>query len=80
MTETKYLLFSGEDYYPGGGFEDFRGAYSSIKDAKADFHFNWHNWADICIWTGETLKRILIFTSSNAEWRTEEEMSGYQGH
>ena len=29
----RYLLFSGEDYYPSGGAYDFIGSFESIEDA-----------------------------------------------
>lgn len=28
-----YLLFAGEDYYPSGGMEDFRGTFNTIAEA-----------------------------------------------
>jgi hypothetical protein len=30
----RYLLFAGAAYYPGGGWEDFRGHYDSVEAAK----------------------------------------------
>lgn len=29
----RYLLFVGDNYYPEGGWNDFRGAFDSIDDA-----------------------------------------------
>ncbi len=29
-----YMLFAGDNYYPAGGFLDFKGFYSSIEDAR----------------------------------------------
>lgn len=29
----KYLAFSGECYYPGGGWEDFKGDFDNITEA-----------------------------------------------
>lgn len=31
----KFLLFAGEDYYPGGGARDFQGAFDSFEEAVA---------------------------------------------
>ncbi len=28
-----FLLFAGHDYYPGGGWEDFKGCYPTVGDA-----------------------------------------------
>ncbi len=30
----KYLLFSGDMYYPCGGWDDFQGEYDTIEEAK----------------------------------------------
>lgn len=29
----RYLLFGGDTYYPGGGWEDYRGGFDSVEDA-----------------------------------------------
>jgi len=31
---SKIMLFAGNNYYPEGGWEDFRGEYDSIEEAK----------------------------------------------
>lgn len=28
----RYLLFKGVDYYPSGGWEDFKGDYDSVDE------------------------------------------------
>ena len=33
---NKYLLFSGEDYYPEGGWLDYCGAFATIEEAKSN--------------------------------------------
>lgn len=33
-TLNNYMLFYGEKWYPGGGWWDFHGCYSTIKKAK----------------------------------------------
>jgi len=34
---NRYLLFSGDDYYPSGGWQDFRGDFETIEKAKEHF-------------------------------------------
>lgn len=31
----RYVLFTGDNYYPSGGFYDFNGAYEILEDAKS---------------------------------------------
>jgi hypothetical protein len=31
----QYLLFAGEEYYPRGGMQDFRGDFDALNDAQA---------------------------------------------
>ena len=39
---NRYLLFSGEAYYPGGGAEDFRGSYATMVECmQSDGVFSW---------------------------------------
>jgi len=47
----RFLLFAGNDYYPEGGANDFKGSYDSIEDAvKAhnpkEFEYD-GGWANI---------------------------------
>lgn len=30
---TRYLVFAGADYYPSGGFKDYRGMYYTFDEA-----------------------------------------------
>ena len=30
----QYLVFAGSDYYPSGGWKDFKGSFDSIDEAK----------------------------------------------
>ena len=45
---NRYLLFSGEAYYPGGGAEDFQGSYATVAECvQADGIFaEWWNILD----------------------------------
>ena len=31
----RFLVFSGDHYYPSGGWKDFRGSYAILEEAKA---------------------------------------------
>jgi hypothetical protein len=31
-----FLLFAGANYYPDGGWHDFRGAYQTLESARAE--------------------------------------------
>ena len=37
----KFLLFMGDVYYPSGGWEDFKGAFATIEDARAQIKEQW---------------------------------------
>tara|TARA_Y100000593_G_C4245816_1_gene304594 strand:+ start:101 stop:364 length:264 start_codon:yes stop_codon:yes gene_type:complete len=49
-----FLLFGGDDYYPGGGMSDFRGRFDSIASAEeAARNVMFKNaWSDtgVCQW------------------------------
>jgi len=30
----RYLLFAGEQYYPGGGWEDYKGTFATLEEAQ----------------------------------------------
>lgn len=32
----RYLVFAGKNYYPGGGWSDFRGAFDDLESAAAE--------------------------------------------
>lgn len=61
----RFLLFAGARYYPGGGWEDFKGSFDSHKEAEQyslslelseEYYGYWAHWVDIE--TSE--KRILV--------------------
>lgn len=31
----RYIVFAGSDYYPGGGWGDFRGDFDTLEEARA---------------------------------------------
>jgi len=51
MNNEKYLVFAGRNYYPYGGWEDFKGIFNTIEDAQKSFENeseNYYNeWAHI---------------------------------
>ena len=32
-----YMLFAGQDFYPGGGWNDFRGTFDTIREAVSAY-------------------------------------------
>jgi hypothetical protein len=34
--EGRYLLFAGDAYYPGGGWEDFKGRFATAEEGAAE--------------------------------------------
>jgi hypothetical protein len=76
-----YALFAGSNFYPSGGWEDFKGYFSSVANAKLWLQKNepnaHHMWAHIVY-----NHKIMLWAScpSNQwigedgtwEWRTEE--------
>ena len=51
----KYLVFSGDNYYPAGGWADFDGAFDDLEEAKlaaSDPNFDWGHvvcTANMCV-------------------------------
>ena len=76
-----YMLFSGSNFYPSGGWDDFKGYFSSIEDAKLWLQKNepnaHHMWAHIVynhkiiLWA--SCQDNLVFAENGLwQWRTEE--------
>lgn len=45
----KYLLFAGPDYYPAGGWGDFRGDFATPEEAEEyaeSLSQDWHHIVD----------------------------------
>lgn len=34
--KERYLLFTGQYYYPSGGFSDYMGSFKTINDARSN--------------------------------------------
>lgn len=61
----KYMLFSGNDFYPLGGWQDFKGCFESIEKAKEWSEINepdpMFSWAHI------VCENKIILTATEAE-------------
>ncbi len=44
--KKRYLLFSGDEYYPSGGWEDFQGYFESLEDALKASKNDWWQVVD----------------------------------
>lgn len=45
----RFILFAGSEYYPGGGWNDFRGFFDSTEEINqylAGKSFDWWHWYD----------------------------------
>ncbi len=43
----RYLLFSGDEYYPRGGWDDFQGEYDTLEEAKIIVERQGDDWYHI---------------------------------
>lgn len=50
----RFLLFAGETYYPGGGWDDFVDDYDTLEEAEAKAKTLKENWWDIVDTTTKT--------------------------
>lgn len=56
-----FLLFSGSEYYPSGGADDFRGAFATAKEAFDEANKPQKypdDWYHVVRFTGETFVRV----------------------
>lgn len=64
----RYLLFSGEQYYPGGGWTDFGGDFDTVEEAMEaaglSQRYNWAHIADV------KLKKVIL--NQYETWESEE--------
>jgi hypothetical protein len=58
----RYLLFAGDEYYPSGGWQDYKGRFDSVKEAlkaaasgtkNLDFQGTWDWWQIVDLATGK---------------------------
>lgn len=54
----KYLLFTGDTYYPSGGWDDFVDDFDSIEEALAYAAKNGRDWFHI---VDTEIKRIIRY-------------------
>ena len=65
---TQYLLFCGENYYPSGGMDDFRGVFPTLESAQLSFaslRQQDRDWAQIAECTDNVPRVILMWTYEN---------------
>jgi hypothetical protein len=55
----KYLLFAGENYYPKGGMNDFKGSFDTVEESENEYYTNevqrYNSWEWYQIVDSETL-------------------------
>lgn len=78
-----YLLFAGNNFYPCGGWDDFKGGFSSIANAKLwlqknqpDANFGWahivYDWK-IIMWASCSNGDCPVYGEDGMwQWRLEE--------
>jgi hypothetical protein len=54
----RYLLFCGTQYYPNGGWEDFRNSYRSLREAEINADGDWWHIVDAA--TGQIVKEYSL--------------------
>lgn len=68
-----YLLFAGSDYYPSGGWDDFRGSFKTIEEAKAaaaeikSYGSNVYDWYQIVDFA-PTMNRMEVILTARGEY------------
>ena len=45
--QNKYILFAGSNYYPLGGFDDLKGRFATVEDAKKHAQRAGYDWYHI---------------------------------
>lgn len=67
----RYLLFSGSNFYPEGGWVDFNGYFSSVEDCKKHLENlheeTWCKWAHIV-----HKDKVILCASGNPNFRIKE--------
>lgn len=46
-TPGRYALFVGDYYYPGGGWDDYQGSFSSLEEAQVSYTPSAWKWAHV---------------------------------
>lgn len=66
MRKTTYLVFAGDQYYPIGGAEDFRGAYDDPSEALLSIPGD-KDWGQVAEFDGTHL--VIVAERRNGEVR-----------
>ena len=53
----RFLLFSGANYYPVGGWDDFKGAFDTVKEATDEGYRKGDDWFHVV--DRETLELMI---------------------
>lgn len=69
-----YLLFAGENYHPRGGVLDYKGTFSTLKEAhteaKEDFWMSLGTWAHVAVIEEDgTLRLVSVRCTVKRSWR-----------
>lgn len=60
MELVRYMLFAGEEYYPCGGMEDFKGHFATIAELVERIgRYDWFNVYDLV--THSTVDTVMIY-------------------
>lgn len=62
----RYLAFSGDNYYPGGGWNDYKGSEDSLEMAKLLCDGEWGH-----IVNSETEREVAWFCNARAWFQNE---------
>jgi hypothetical protein len=65
----RYLVFSGDNYYPSGGGDDFKFAYDDLEEAKKkaeELHTPTHKWAHVF----DCVRCAVIYEKTHEGWRS----------
>jgi len=81
LTNAKYLLFYGPRFYPRGGWDDFKGFFLSIEDAKTEvlevrksdsYDAEWAQIIDLGIANDTIILEVMQEANGNFEWEVKE--------
>lgn len=65
VEDRPWILFTGSDYYPFGGAEDFESSHLSKPSATSAAHhylsLNPMSWAHVCRWDGQKFVDLEAF-------------------
>lgn len=52
----RYFLFGGDQYYPAGGWDDFKGSFETAEDAWRAASIGWDWWHIVDTTSGEIVE------------------------